>query len=189
LKKSDLRIKYKQFRASLSKDKLEYLSLDIANQCLNLHIWKASFYHIYLPITNQNEVNTEYLLNILAGKDKNIIVSKSDFKTLRLQHFLLTDATVFKTNKFGIPEPLNGIEINPAQIEVVFVPLLAYDLKGHRVGYGKGFYDRFLSQCQPQTIKVGLSFFQPELEIIPFDETDIKLDYCVTPQNILVFNQ
>ena len=74
-----------------------------------------------------------------------------------------------------------------SKIEVVFVPLLAYDQNGNRVGYGKGFYDKFLSKCNPETIKIGLSFFEPEETIEDISVTDIKLDFCITPNGIISF--
>jgi 5-formyltetrahydrofolate cyclo-ligase len=55
------------------------------------------------------------------------------------------------------------------------------------VGYGKGFYDRFLSDCRPHCIKIGLSFFEPEIDIVDVLESDIKLDYCVTPESVFTF--
>jgi 5-formyltetrahydrofolate cyclo-ligase len=75
-----------------------------------------------------------------------------------LSHILLTDATPIKPNSYGIPEPTGGIAVSPATIEVVFVPLLAYDINGNRIGYGKGYYDRFLAQCDPKCNFIGLSF-------------------------------
>ena len=70
---------------------------------------------------------------------------------------------------------------------MVFVPLLKKKKKGHRVGYGKGFYDKFLSECKPDAIKIGLSFFEPEELITDVFESDVKLDYCVTPNSIHAF--
>jgi 5-formyltetrahydrofolate cyclo-ligase len=67
------------------------------------------------------------------------------------------------------------------------VPLLAYDKHGNRVGYGKGFYDNFLSKCKPETIKIGLSFFPPEDKIDDVSENDVNLDFCVTPEGIISF--
>ena len=84
---------------------------------------------MFFFLLKAKEVNTDYILNILSGKDKNIVISKSDFKTRTLQNFLLTDATKIKLNKYNIPEPIDGIEINNSKIEVVFVPLLAFDKK------------------------------------------------------------
>ena len=99
----------------------------------------------------------------------------------------LTDNTIIKKNQYNIPEPVDGIEISIDKIEVVFIPLLAFDKKGNRVGYGKGFYDRFLAKCKPKTIKIGLSFFEAETEISNVFESDISLDYCVTPKMVYIF--
>lgn len=104
-----------------------------------------------------------------------------------MTNYLLTDSTVLKTNDWGIPEPVDGIEIQPQQIEVVFMPLLAFDEKGNRIGYGKGFYDRFLSSCSIDTVKIGLSFFEAEPLISEVSEDDIPLDYCVTSEKIYRF--
>lgn len=185
--KSELRKTYKQLRKTLSEEQLEDLSLQISNTLLQLPIWDKEFYHIFLSITEHKEVNTEYILNILSGKDKHIVVSKSDFSTSQMSHYLLTDSTTLKKNEWNIPEPISGIPIETKQIEVVFVPLLAFDQTGHRVGYGKGFYDKFLADCKSETIKIGLSFFEAEKQIDDTFESDIKLDYCVTPKKIYTF--
>ncbi len=187
MKKKDLRIKYKALRKNLNTNDLENLSLKIANTLLTLPIWNHTFYHLFLPIVKQNEVNTEFILNILSGKDKNIVVSKSDFKTSSLKHILLMDNTTITLNSYGIPEPVDGIEIAVNKIDVVFTPLLAFDTQGNRVGYGKGFYDKFLSQCKPETIKIGLSFFAAEAEILDSNTNDVSLNYCVTPNKVYKF--
>lgn len=186
MEKKALRLKYKKLREELSEESVETMSLQIANQALKLPIWDKTYYHIFLPISEKKEVNTEYLLHILQGKDKSIVVSKADFNTGEMKNFLLQENTVLKTSEYGIPEPVSGIEISPEMIEVVFVPLLAYDKRGHRIGYGKGFYDRFLKRCNSEAIFVGLSFFDPELEIF-FEATDVPLQFCITPKKIVEF--
>ncbi|MCF8274238.1 MAG: 5-formyltetrahydrofolate cyclo-ligase [Flavobacteriaceae bacterium] len=185
--KSELRKKYKMLRDALSIAQVEDLSMSIANQLLKLPVWDYNFYHIFLAIEEQKEVNTEYILNILSGKDKHIVISKSDFKLGTMTHFLLTDNTKIKKTHYNIPEPIDGIEILNNKIEVVFIPLLAFDKQGNRVGYGKGFYDRFLSECKPETIKIGLSFFEAETKITDVFKSDVKLDYCVTPNKTYSF--
>lgn len=185
--KSELRRFYKQKRQELTPEAIETYSLEISNQLLQLPIWNSSFYHIFLSITEHKEVNTDYILNILSGKDKNIVISKTDFEKLKMLHFLLLDTTIIKKNSWNIPEPVDGIEINVDKIDVVFVPLLAFDLKGHRIGYGKGFYDKFLSECRPDTLKIGLSFFDPKDEFKDVHSGDIALDYCVTPNKYYSF--
>lgn len=185
--KKDLRKKYKALRQQLSEAQIEDKSLAIANRLLQLDIWNHTYFHLFLTIEEQKEVDTEFVLQILAGKDKEIVVAKCDFDTLAMTHFLLTDNTKFQKNQYNIFEPVDGIEVPPSKLDVVFVPLLAYDSNGNRVGYGKGFYDKFLSHCKEEVIKVGLSFFEPEESITDVSPNDIRLDYCVTPETIHKF--
>lgn len=189
--KKDLRQKYKAKRQELNEVEIEDLSLAIANKVLTLPIWDKTYFHVFLPITEHKEVNTEYILHLLSGKDKEIVISKTDFASRNMTHFLLTDNTKIKKNEYNIPEPVDGPdasgEVPTHKINVVFVPLLAFDKTGHRVGYGKGFYDKFLSECNPETIKIGLSFFEAEELIEDVFENDVKLDYCVTPNEVYKF--
>jgi len=185
--KKELRLCYKNLRKELTADAVEEKSLAIANNLIQLPIWGKSYYHVFLPIEEQKEVNTEYVLHLLSGKDKEIVVSKSDFETREMRHFLLTDNTKIKKNEYNIPEPVTGLPVPTETIDVVFVPLLAFDVLGNRVGYGKGFYDKFLAGCKPETIKIGLSFFEAENQIEDVFESDIKLDYCVTPEKVYTF--
>ena len=192
--KKALRSKYKVLRQSLTEEEIEDKSLAIANQLFRMDalpslrlVWDKLYYHLFLTIEEQKEINTEYILQILAGKDKEIVISKCDFATLGMTHFLLTDNTKIKKNSYNVPEPVDGLEVPDAKIDVVFAPLLAYDKQGNRVGYGKGFYDNFLSKCKPETIKIGLSFFPPEEKIEDVSANDVKLDFCVTPEGIIKF--
>tara|TARA_R110002020_G_scaffold9988_7_gene38762 strand:+ start:811 stop:1374 length:564 start_codon:yes stop_codon:yes gene_type:complete len=182
-----LRNKYKELRKRVSLDELEEKSIAIANQALQMEqLWNKEFYHIFLPISKHKEINTEPILSILNGMDKNIVISKSDFLTGELTHYLLTDNTTIKVNEWGIPEPEKGIIIDVKQLDVVFVPLLAYDLKGTRIGYGKGFYDRFLKKCREDCLIIGLSIFEPESEIDK-NEHDVALTHCITDNKIHFF--
>lgn len=185
--KKELRIKYKTLRKELTEIEIEEKSLAIANEILKLPIWEKTYFHLFLPISEQKEINTEFILHLLSGKDKEILVSKSDFESRSMIHFLLTDNTKIKKNEYNIPEPVDGLEVPATKIDVVFVPLLAYDKKGNRVGYGKGFYDKFLAECKPETIKIGLSFFEPEELILDVFESDILLDFCVCPNGVYEF--
>jgi 5-formyltetrahydrofolate cyclo-ligase len=187
--KKELRIKYKALRNSMTADEVDDKSLAIANKLLEADVWNKEhiYYHLFLTIEEQREINTEFILHILAAKDKEVIVSRSDFDTCAMTHYLLTDNTKLQKNKYGIPEPVDGIEVPPHKIDVVFVPLLAFDASGHRTGYGKGFYDRFLFECKPGVVKVGLSFFEAEDKIEDVNTTDIVLDYCITPDKVYSF--
>ena len=185
--KAALRKKYKELRSQLSAMEMESKSLEIANQLLQLNIWDQKYYHLYFSIERLLEIQTEAIFQILMGKDKEIVISKSDFETATMQHFLLTDNTKIKVNSWGIPEPENGLMVPVEMIDVVFVPVLAYDFQGNRVGYGKGFYDRFLASCRPDVLKIGLSFFEPASEIIISNNDDVKLDLVVTNQSVYWF--
>ncbi len=185
--KKDLRAHYVQLRNNLEPQTLLNFSLSIANKLLELPIWSFDYYHLFLPISRKREIDTTFILSILQGKDKNIVLPKIASKST-LRHFLLTDATKIKENDWGVPEPVDGIEIEPKKIDVVILPLMAFDKIGNRVGYGKGFYDRFLNSCRPEVLKVGLSLFEAEEEIIETNQHDIRLDYCVTPERIYKFS-
>ena len=181
-----LRIEYRKRREALTEDQITDWSIEISNHCLKLDIWGYSLYHLFMTAEKNKEVDTSYLLSILQGKDKQPIVPKM-IDNQSLEHYLLTDQTPLKLNRLGVPEPLSGIAITPQKIEVVFVPLFVFDKEGHRVGYGKGYYDRFLVQCPNNTVKVGLSFFDPISKIEDLDDNDIALDYAVTPKEVYSF--
>jgi len=187
VKKQQLRTHYKKLRNALSTKQVADFSIQIANLTLQLPIWDRSFFHVFLTIESLKEVITDPILSILLGKDKHIVLSKSNFETRTLSHVLLQDNTRIKINSWNIPEPENGIAITTDQIEVIFIPLLAFDVHGNRVGYGKGFYDEFLKDCSNDTIKIGLSFFEAEATIDGIESHDISLDYCITPQKVYTF--
>ena len=185
--KKDLRQKYSNLRNGLTPQSLLNSSLTIANKILELPIWDGEFYHIFLAIPEKKEVDTSFLLSVLHGKDKNIVLPKMSGNN-ELNHYLLTDTTKLVASKWGIPEPIDGIEILAEKIDVVFVPLLAFDQKGNRLGYGKGYYDVFLGNCKSNVIKVGLSIFEAEELISDVNENDIPLNYCVTPNKTYYFS-
>ena len=115
-----------------------------------------------------------------------MVIPKSNVVTFEMKHYVLIDTTAIKPNIWNIPEPLDGTTIGASKIQLVLVPLLAFDKKEQRVGYGKGFYDRFLKGC-PEALKIGLSFFGPIEEIADIQSSDIALDYCITPNQIYRF--
>ncbi|NJB71248.1 5-formyltetrahydrofolate cyclo-ligase [Saonia flava] len=184
--KKELRLNYIQKRRKISLESLQDFSLKIANNLLELPIWSFSNYHLFLPILEKNEIDTSFILSILQGKDKNVILPKMTGQNM-LQNILLTDNTILRKNDWGVPEPEDGIEIPSKKIEVIFVPLLAYDSSGNRVGYGKGYYDKLLNECNPSVLKIGLSFFGPEDTISDINEHDVPLDYCVTHSKVYKF--
>ena len=185
--KKELRKFYKSKRSSLTNKQIEALSLSLANMVLKLDIWECSNYHIFFPIKKNNEIDTKLIIQVIQGKDKNVILPKLNLENKSFLNFLLTDATLLKENNFGIAEPQSGIQIDESQIEVVFLPLLCFDTQGHRVGYGGGYYDRFLKKCPENIIKIGLSYFESIKKIQDINNKDVKMNFCLTPKKIYEF--
>lgn len=185
MNKIEARKKYLDLRKKLDNVQIISKSISISNNLQDLPIWEHNFYHIFLPIKEKNEVDTMPIINILNSKKKKVLIPKSDFNNTTMKSFLLNDNTILKKNNYGITEPINNEEFL-GRIDVIFIPLVAYDLIGNRVGYGKGFYDKFLRNQNNKILRVGLSFFNPEKRI-KIDEHDENLDFCVTPNRIFSF--
>ena len=187
MKKNQARKKYKDLRDKLNDFKLKKLSNQIYQQSLGLKIWNKNIFMIYKSIKHKREVDTSRFLEILNLKSKKTLYPKINFQTNVIDAFLFTEQTKFQINKYGIEEPLENVIFNPKLIEVVFTPLLSYDIEGNRVGYGAGFYDNFFKKCNPKILKIGLSFFEPEIKIEDTNPNDVKLDFCITPNKIFSF--
>ena len=187
MQKSYLRKKYNKLRSDLSQTEIDKLNNAILKNIEELDIYNKVFFHVFLTMENKKEIDTSILINKLWEENKKLSASVSNFKNNTLVNYRFKPSTEINVNSWGIPEPINAKEIEDSEIDVVFVPLLAFDKRGYRVGYGKGFYDRFLSNCKKDVIKIGISFFEAEDIIEDVHEADVKLDYCVTPQRIYVF--
>lgn len=188
--KKELRTIYRQKRLALSateKSKLDDLLL-IQLQRLNLGNAISVIMSFY-PLEQHGEMNTHLYTRYLefAFPGVRITFPVVDFSLNEISAVVVTDDTVFIENKYGIPEPEEGEEIASTAIDLVLVPLLAFDKKGFRAGYGKGFYDRFLRECRPDVITVGFSYFEPVDEIEDTHPFDVPLNYCITPENIYAF--
>ena len=184
--KTFLRSHYKKKRFSLTKQEVDDLSQRVCKQLDKLNIWKLKHYHIFISISKYNELDTSSIINKLKSKQKIIIVPK--ISNNELVHVAINDETEFSLNEYGIKEPNDGNHFIIENLDIIFIPLLAFDIEGHRVGYGKGYYDRFLKLTNNSTLKIGLSFFDPINKILDIDDNDVKLDYCVTPKQVHKFN-
>lgn len=180
--KAALRKKYKNLRAALSADTLHGLSSTIINKLIDEFELEGKSISIFLPIKRFNEINTWLLIDQVKANFY-LPVMQND----ALVHLLFESKAQLKTNNWGIEEPQYGQQTLPKTFDIVIVPLLAFDKHGTRVGYGKGFYDGFLKNCQENCKFIGVSFFEAEPEVIPPFETDIPLDFCVTPKKIYTF--
>ena len=184
--KTFLRSHYKKKRFSLTKQEVDDLSQRVFKQLDKLNIWKLKHYHIFISILKYNELDTSSIINKLKSEQKIIIVPK--ISNNELVHIAINDETKFGLNEYGIKEPNDGNHFVIENLDIIFIPLLAFDIEGHRVGYGKGYYDRFLKLANNSTLKIGLSFFDPINKILDIDDNDVKLDYCVTPKQVHKFN-
>jgi len=184
--KTFLRSHYKKKRLSLTKQEVDHLSQRVCEQLDKLSIWRLKHYHIFISISKYNELDTSSIINKLKSEKKIIIVPK--ISNNELVHIAINDQTEFSINEYGIKEPNNGNHFIIENLDLIFIPLLAFDLEGHRVGYGKGYYDRFLKLTNKSSLKIGLSFFDPINKIQDIDDNDVKLDYCITPTQIHKFD-
>ena len=159
MKKKELRETYKQKRKDLSLDEIEKLQENIYQQIYNVDISEVRNVHLFLSMKKFKEIDTEPLINYFRSKNKRIVVSTCNFEDNSLSHFYFDENTILELNKFGVPEPVNAKEVTENELDIIFVPMLISDEKKYRVGYGKGYYDRFLSKCRKDALKIGLNFF------------------------------
>lgn len=184
--KHNLRQEAKSHRKALSVAEIESYSLQIAKQVDAYFSFRGKRISCFLSMESQQEVLTEYLIKNLECNNQ-LFVPVSNFKegTMIQVPYNLGDPVEY--NAYQIPEPsIQLYPILPTELDVVVLPLLQADVRGNRLGYGKGFYDRYLALCRPNIIKIGLNFFDP-IQEIPRDETDIPLNYLITPVNVYEF--
>jgi len=187
--KAELRKIYKEKRSGLSFGEVEKLTDMILINFQQVRLPFISYVHTYIASVKLGEIDPSALTRYLEFKNPGlkILVPKIDITSGDMQHLHFDDEVELVYNAFGIAEPPGGETFSPDEIDLVLVPLLAFDKRGFRVGYGKGYYDRFLSECRPDAIKIGLSFFEPEEQIDDINQFDIPLNYCITPQQVFEF--
>ncbi|WP_353722747.1 5-formyltetrahydrofolate cyclo-ligase [Dyadobacter sp. 676] len=193
MKKAALRKEFLQKRKEADEPSLIEKNALIA-QNLEKYVQRNLFktLHTFLPQLGSREINTFYLIELfrISFPAMRIAAPYIVPGTREMEHFLLTPFTHLVMNQWRIPEPdpTTSRKIAPEEIDIVLVPLLAFDRKGYRVGYGGGYYDRFLPQTRPECIKMGLSLFEEVDEIEDIDAFDIPLDVCITPEHVYNFS-
>lgn len=187
--KQELRKLYLKKRQAIGEG--EYLQLN-HSLCetffANIDFSFTKVVHTFLPIPEKREPDSWLIVDRIRREHPHIRLSIPRVNTSgnTLENFYFEGLHQIETSTWGVPEPRQGIPTPIEKIDMVLVPLLAYDEKGHRLGYGKGYYDRLLIQCRADTRKIGLSFFEPVKEL-PVHDADIRLDGCVTPSGFRLF--
>lgn len=184
--KKDLRILFLDKRNALPKDMVNVLSEKIfENFLLKFTVSENQNIHIFLPITKFNEINTFPFINFLWSKNVNVFVPK--IIKNQIISVRLTPETPLIENNWGIKEPFSN-QNETSTFDYIITPLLYCDQIGNRIGYGKGFYDAFFKKINSDAKKIGVNYFPPTYIVDDTSEQDIKIDYLVTPDDILSFS-
>ncbi|WDF55341.1 5-formyltetrahydrofolate cyclo-ligase [Mucilaginibacter sp. KACC 22063] len=189
MKKQQAREIYLKKRKELSDADYEMLNRRLLHQFQQVDFSKVKYLHTFIPIRNRREPDTTLISDWLRTTHPQIklVYPQTNFADLSMQSFVDDADLQMAINDFGISEPVAGNQISADQIDRMLVPLLAFDKQGYRAGYGKGFYDRYMTQCKPACKFIGLSLFEPVDELEDVDQYDIKLHTCVTPDKIHQF--
>ncbi|HSK71282.1 MAG TPA: 5-formyltetrahydrofolate cyclo-ligase [Pyrinomonadaceae bacterium] len=190
--KSELRKIYLGKKKSLSPEERSEKNRQIADNFFqNFDLSRIRFLHCFLPIKKFNEIDTGIIFGRIWQDFPEIetLVPRVNFQTSEIENLKFTSETELVQNSWQIYEPAHNELVEAEEIDLVLVPLLCFDERGYRVGYGKGFYDRFLSRCRKDCSKIGLSYFPPAAEIEGVHEFDVKLDFCVTPEKVFEIRQ
>ncbi|GAB3923544.1 5-formyltetrahydrofolate cyclo-ligase [Larkinella terrae] len=190
--KAELRSEFRQKRQALSEADWQNRCAGISEQFFSSFPIKLdSVLSIFLPIENRKEVDTWLIIRRLWRDFPLIHVAApvTDLVAGTMENYQITPETVFVKNRYGIPEPppTSLLAIPNSLFDIILLPLLIFDQTGNRVGYGGGFYDRFLTECRPDCLKIGLSLFDPVESIEDVYEGDVALNFCVTPDHVWKF--
>tara|TARA_B100000575_G_scaffold146900_1_gene117283 strand:+ start:43416 stop:43982 length:567 start_codon:yes stop_codon:yes gene_type:complete len=183
--KKILRNFYRKERVKIRKEKLKESSDRIFETFKTLDIFSETFFHIYLSNELNKEVSTDKIFKYLLSINKRIVVPK--IHNNQLIHHEINYNSKYKTNNYGIREPIESKLFDVKKIQVVIVPLLIFDKNGHRVGYGGGYYDKFLATVEKDTLKIGLSLFDPVNNIQDINMHDILINKVITPRTLYNF--
>ncbi|WP_185882846.1 5-formyltetrahydrofolate cyclo-ligase [Blattabacterium cuenoti] len=177
-----------KYRKGFSSKEIIQMSYNIFLMTKNIFfIWNYMYYHIFLPMDKYNEVHTFFIINFLLKKKKFVTVPILDFPNHSINNCMFHKKCILKKNKYGILEPIYKIFLPITSIDVIFIPLLIFDMRGYRIGYGKGYYDKFMFLCKKNVLKIGLNFFHPINKIEDIHQNDLLLNIGVTPNSIFYF--
>ena len=186
--KQEVRETYIAKRKAISPRELEEISDNICHMVFSRYQLEGKKISIFLPIERNKEINTYKIWEKAKAFGAQVAIPKANFKTNEMKQVIFESEDQLEISEYGIPEPKKGRVVAAEHFDYVFVPMLACDEHGNRVGYGKGFYDRFLKKCSPRCTFVGLGHFDELVEQIDGVEFhDIKLNACITPNKMYRF--
>ena len=189
MRKKEIRDIYRQKRNAMSiEESIRWDDLMLINfQSVDLPFLQAVL--SYWPIEENNEPNTHLFTEFLRFRNPELKIAYpvSNFMEMTMTAVAVDIDTGFTKKELNIYEPNSGEPISPDKLDMVLVPLLAFDSRGYRVGYGKGFYDRYLATCRKDCIKGAFCYFEPVTQIEDVNDFDVPLDFCITPQAAYVF--
>ncbi len=190
LTKKALREEWLTHRLNLSEPEKNNRSFQIQDLIISsISFSSAEYIHIFLPVHAKCEVRTWSVIQYLQEKYPRVSLSVPKINSIQnktMDSIEIERQTLYQQNKWGINEPASGRVIRPEDIDIIFLPLITFDQQGHRLGYGGGFYDRYLQNCQ-KALKIGLSYFEPIEKIPEINDYDIKMDLCITPGQVYKF--
>lgn len=179
LDKSTLRAQIKHQRSQITHQVWKEWSRKITERVLqNEKVESAESIHCYVSMNSRNEVDTHLMIQSLLEHNKMVYIPVMNQETNELQHAALSDVDALVPNEWGVPEPVNQDNVPIISPNIIIVPLLAADRNGNRLGYGKGYYDRFLASVS--ALKIGVVFDQFILNTIPVEPHDVPLDLLIT---------
>lgn len=188
MNKDEFRKTYLARRTALTKSEHEELSQKIADLFfLSVDLDKIQNLHVFLPIVSKREPNTWIIIERLQKEFPHIRLVIPRVNKEEIENIFFEGSHHLEKTKWGMMEPKQGMIARPKDIDLVLVPLLVVDMEGHRIGYGKGYYDRFLKLCRPDCIKTGVSFFDPTAGITEKSDNDVLLNSCLTPGKFHTF--
>lgn len=187
--KQEIRSIYKQKRLLLTDSEQLRLEDLLLIQLQKLKLPKANIIFSYHPIQELKEIDLSLIESYIHFRNPSIqfaypklVDNKGDMEAVA-EHL----NTNYDINKWNIIEAKQSTIIDPLQIDIVFLPLLAMDKKGQRIGYGKGYYDRFLNRCRKDICRIGFSYFEPIDDVTDTHIFDIPLHLGITPYHIYEF--
>lgn len=184
--KKELRNYYLEFRKKVDAEEISKSILPLFSDWLKTFTFKT--FGSYRPIQHLNELNLDIFEKEILSQNKNAIIAYPTVEDDRMNFYTENDVSFFQKNKWNIDEIQNGTLVSAEEFDVIICPLLVCDKKGYRLGYGKGFYDRYLSKVKSNCLKIGIGCFEP-IETMPeIYPHDIPLNIYFSPNRVYFFN-